>query len=82
MAEPSDNKKGDYNMNEQFVNMYIESLVKEVTEGVKSRILLETQLKFAENFNKELQAKLEQAEAQLEKLNKKKPKEVNTSDTF
>lgn len=69
-------------MNEQFVNMYIESLVKEVTEGVKSRILLETQLKFAENFNKELQAKLEQAEAQLEKLNKKKPKEVNTSDTF
>lgn len=69
-------------MNEQFVNMYIESLVKEVTEGVKSRILLETQIKFTENYNKELQNKITQLEAQIEKLNKKKPKEVNTSDTF
>lgn len=69
-------------MNEQFVNMYIESLVKEVTEGVKFRILLETQLKFAENSNKELQDKLKQAEDQLEKLNKRKTKEVNTSETF
>lgn len=69
-------------MNPELVNIYIERLIKEVTEGVKSRILLETQLKFTEMLNAELQNKLKEAEAQLEKLNKKKTKEVNTSDQF
>lgn len=69
-------------MNPELVNIYIERLIKEVTEGVKSRILLETQLKFTEMLNADLQNKLKEAEAQLEKLNKKKNKEVNTSDQF
>lgn len=69
-------------MNAELVNIYIERLVKEVSEGVKTRILLETQLKFTEMLNADLQTKLKEAEAQLEKLNKKKNKEVNTSDQF
>jgi hypothetical protein len=69
-------------MNPDLINLYIECLLKEVTEGVKSRILLETQMKYTEKMNAELQRQLKEAEAQIEKLNKKKSKEVNTSDNF
>lgn len=69
-------------MNSDLINIYIERLLREVTEGVKSRILVETQLKYTEMINAELQTKIIDLEKQLEKLNKKKQKEVNTSDTF
>jgi CII-binding regulator of phage lambda lysogenization HflD len=69
-------------MGPEFVNLYIERLLKDVTEGVKSRILLETQLKYTELINSQLQTKINELESQVEKLNKKKSKEVNTSDTF
>jgi hypothetical protein len=70
-------------MNPDLVNIYIERLLNEVGEGVKSRILLETQLKFTEMMNSQLQLKINELETQVEKLNKKKSKEVNTSaDTF
>ena len=69
-------------MNPDLVNIYIERLLNEVGEGVKTRILLETQLKFSEMINAQLQSKLQEVEAQLEKLNKKKSKEVNTSENF
>lgn len=69
-------------MNAELINFYIESLLKEVSEGVKSRILLETQLKYTEMVNAQLQTKISELESQLEKLNKKKSKEVNTSEQF
>lgn len=70
-------------MNPDLVNIYIERLLNEVGEGVKVRILLETQLKYTELMNEQLQLKINQLESQIEKLNKKKSKEVNTSvDTF
>lgn len=67
-------------MNTDLVNIYIERLLNEVTEGVKSRILLETQLKYTEAINVQLQTKINELESLVEKLNKKKTKEVNTSD--
>jgi hypothetical protein len=70
-------------MNSEIVNIYIERLLNEITEGVKSRILLETQLKYTESMNAALTEKIQQLEAQVEKQNKKiTKKEVNTSDTF
>jgi hypothetical protein len=70
-------------MNPDLINIYIERLLNEVSEGVKSRILLETQLKWTEMLNAQLQTKIKELESQVEKLNKKKSKEVNTSvETF
>ena len=68
-------------MNAELVNIYIEKLIKEITEGVKSRILLETQLKYTENLNNQLKTKIDDLEEQIDKLNKRKSKkEVDTSD--
>lgn len=70
-------------MNTDLINLYIDRLLNEVSEGVKSRILLETQMKYTEMMNAQLQAKIKELEVQLEKLNiKKSKKEVNTSDEF
>lgn len=69
-------------MNAELINFYIECLLKEVSESAKSRILLETQLKYTEMINGQLQTKINELEAQLEKLNKKKSKEVSTSEQF
>jgi hypothetical protein len=69
-------------MNTELINIYIDRLLYEVSEGVKSRILLETQLKYTEMMNAQLQTKIAELESQVEKLNKKKSKEVNTSDQF
>lgn len=70
-------------MNPEIINLYIDRLLNEVVEGVKARILLETQLKYTELMNNQLQTKIKELEAQLEKLNNKKlKKEVNTSEEF
>lgn len=69
-------------MNPEIINLYIDRLLNEVTEGVKSRILLETQMKYTEMMNGQLQNKINELELQIEKLNKKKSKEVNTSNEF
>lgn len=69
-------------MNPDLVNIYIERLLNEVGEGAKTRILLETQLKYTEMMNIQLQTKINELESQFEKLNKKKSKEVNTSNEF
>jgi CII-binding regulator of phage lambda lysogenization HflD len=70
-------------MDPEIVNIYIERLLNEVAEGAKSRILLETRLKYTESINVNLSGRIQQLEAQLEKQNKKiTKKEVNTSDTF
>jgi hypothetical protein len=68
-------------MNPDLVNLYIERLLNEVGELTKTRLLLDTQLKFTEMLNVQLQTKINELEAQLEKLNNRKSKkEVNTSD--
>ena len=69
-------------MNPDLVNIYIERLLHEVGELTKTRILLDTQLKYTEMLNANLQRQLAEVQTQIEKLNKKKSKEVNTSDTF
>lgn len=67
-------------MNPEIVNIYIERLINEVQELVKSKLLIDTQLKYSEMVNNALSEKIKELEAQLEKLNKKKTKEVNTSE--
>jgi uncharacterized membrane-anchored protein len=69
-------------MNTEIINLYVDRLLNEVTEGVKSRILLETQLKYTESLNSQLQTKIIELEKKIETLNKKKTKEVATSDQF
>ena len=64
-------------MNPELINLYIDQLLLEVSEGAKTRVLLQTQLKFTESLNKQLQSKITELEAQIEKLNKKKSKEVD-----
>jgi len=66
-------------MNPDLINLYIEHLLKEITEAVKHRILLETRLKYTEILNSQLQANVSELEEKIEKINKRKPKEVNTS---
>lgn len=68
-------------MNPDLVNLYIERLLTEVGELTKTRLLLDTQLKFTEMLNVQLQTKINELETNVEKLNNKKAKkEVNTSD--
>jgi hypothetical protein len=71
-------------MDPEIVNMYIDRLLIEVAEGAKSRILLETQLRYTESLNANLSTRIQQLESQIEKQNKKtRNKEVDTSsDTF
>jgi uncharacterized membrane-anchored protein len=69
-------------VNTEIINLYVDRLLNEVTEGVKSRILLETQLKYTESLNAQLQTKIIELEKKIETLNKKKTKEVATSDQF
>lgn len=69
-------------MNPDLVNLYIERLLNEVGELVKTKLLIETQLKYTEIMNSKLTQENEKLVAQLEKLNKKKTKEVDTSENF
>ncbi len=67
-------------MNPEILNMYIEQLLNEIAEGAKSRVLLQTQLRYTERINAQLQSKISELEEKIEKLNtKKSKKEVNTS---
>lgn len=73
-------------MNPELVNMYIERLLNEIQETTKTRLLLETQIKFTEKMNSELIEKLkqfeEQAEKQAKKQKKQEPVTEPASDTF
>jgi hypothetical protein len=67
-------------MEVEFVNAYIERLVQEVQELTKTKLLNEAKLKYIESVNSRLLQKVEDLEKQVEKQNKKKTKEVNTSE--
>lgn len=66
-------------MDVEFVNAYIERLVQEVVELTKTRLLNEARLKYIEFVNTKLLQQIQDLEKQIEKQNKKKSKEVNTS---
>ena len=66
-------------MDVEFVNAYIERLVQEVVELTKTRLLNEARLKYIESVNTKLLQQIQDLEKQIEKQNKKKTKEVNTS---
>jgi hypothetical protein len=66
-------------MDVEFVNAYIERLVQEVGELTKTRLLNEARLKYMESVNAKLLQQVQDLEKQVEKQNKKKPKEVTTS---
>lgn len=75
-------------MNAELINIYIEKLLNEVIEGVKTRVLLETQLKYTEQINQKLQNELNEIKSEYEEyktkqdnINKRrKTKEVDTSE--
>ena len=68
-------------MSPEIINLYIERLLKEIEELTRNRLLIETQLKYTERLNSELQNKINQLESQIEKqIRKTSKKEVNTSE--
>jgi hypothetical protein len=69
-------------MNPEIINLYIDRLLQEIQELIKNKLMIETQLRYTELLNKQLQTKITELESQLEKLNKKKQKEVITSNQF
>jgi cell division septum initiation protein DivIVA len=66
-------------MQPEVLNLYINRLVKEIEDLNKNRFLIEVQLQYAESMNDSLNKRIIELTNQLEKINKKKTKEVNTS---
>jgi len=71
----------EYIMDNDFVNLYIERIVKEVEELTKARLLNEAKASYLESANQKLLAHIEELEKQIDKQSKKVKKEVNTSNT-
>lgn len=65
-----------------FVNAYIERMIQEIVELTKSRLLNEARVSYIESVNKKLLLKIEELEKQIERQNKRKTKEVDTSEAF
>ena len=65
-----------------FVYAYIERMVQEIVELTKTRLLNEARLSYIESVNKKLLLKIEELESQIDKQNKRKAKEVNTSEVI
>jgi hypothetical protein len=66
-------------MEVEFVNAYIERMIQEIVELTKSRLLNEARVSYIESVNKKLLLKIEELEKQIERQNKRKTKEVDTS---
>jgi hypothetical protein len=62
------------NMTPEFLNLYIERLLQEITELTKNRLLLETQLKYTEQFNTDLTNQITILNTKLEKPIEEKSK--------
>ena len=69
-------------MEVEFVNAYIERMIQEIVELTKSRLLNDARLSYIESVNKKLILKIEELESQIDKQNKRKAKEVNTSEVI
>jgi cell division protein FtsB len=66
-------------MEQELVNTYIEKMSNRLGDFLKSEILLQTQLELTQRVVKSLTDENNELKAQLEKLNKKKKPEVDTS---
>lgn len=70
-------------MNTDFINIYVERLLKEVSDYVKIKLLLETQLQYLEKANTTLAEELEKYKKADEKPSKKSQKtKEETSGEF
>lgn len=69
-------------MTPDLINLYIERLLKEIEELTKNRLLIETQLKYTEKLNADLQLQLNQLQVQQEKQNKKIKKEICNNENI
>jgi len=67
-------------MNNEFVNVYIERLAQEVADLNKSRLLLETQIKFSEKYIEDLTTKLKSYEDNNNEVKKKEVVEKDKSE--
>lgn len=65
-------------MEQEFLNTYIENMAKRLGEQLKQEILLSTQLELAIKRSQALEAELQKTNLELEKINKKNKKEVDT----
>jgi organic radical activating enzyme len=63
-------------MDNQLINLYIDRLLNELTETVKSKLLVETQLKYTEQINQNLQKEIEAIKSEYEDY-KKKQENIN-----
>ena len=61
----------------EIINLYVDNLVREMTELLKSKVLISTQLEFLQKSHNSLIAEFETFKAQVEETNKppKKRKE-------
>ena len=65
-------------MGPEFYNLYVENLIKELGESLKTRIILQTQLELQQKISAELQQRLEKYEKAEEKAAKKHKKDDST----
>jgi flagellar biosynthesis/type III secretory pathway chaperone len=65
-------------MDNEFVNLYIENLVKEVQESVKQKMILQTHLDYLQKQNAVLNKTVEELEAKA----LKKTQKVSKEETF
>lgn len=66
-------------MDQLFITTYIEKMSIRLTDSIKNEIMLQTQLELAQQLVVELQKENEELKSQVEKINKKKKPEVDTS---
>jgi len=69
-------------MGPEFYNMYVEKLIQEVTELIKTKILLSAQLAYYEKINSELTTKNEDLERALNKATAKSQKKNDSNSDF
>lgn len=78
--------EGKFTMDSIFVNIYIEKLLTQLTEMMKTLMLKESHIAYLEKINSELQEKIEKNNENLEKNDEKiktskrnsKEKDLNT----
>jgi len=64
------------------INLYVDNLVREMTELLKSKVLLNTQLEFLQKSHNSLIAEFETFKAQVEESNKPKKRKEPAQESF
>ena len=68
--------------NPEMINLYVDNLVREMTELLKSKVLLNTQLEFLQKSHNSLVAEFETFKAQVEESNKPKKRKEPAQESF